>query len=222
MPVTCQAQERKIGSVRRVLEATYEVLGPRSLSYDEFMTVIAQSAAIVNRTPLWSHSEDPNDPQPLTPAMILTLRSEGDVSQEEFSAQDLIRYGKQRYKRVQYIAEQFWARWRNEYRHTLTERHKWKTRKACIAVDDVVLVRDKQLPRNNWPMGRVSEVKRSHDGLIRSVTLQMSSKSKNAARFLTRPISELVLLVPSKNHGCETLSCTAAAGGSVPPSERDV
>ena len=61
--------------------------------------------------------------------------------------------------RVQYYAAQFWVRWR---RHMMTidqwpltilqRRHKWCTRKPCIAVWDVVLIRDKSAARNSWPL----------------------------------------------------------------------
>ena len=100
---------------------------------------------------------------------------------------------------------------------TLTTRHKWKTRQPCIACDDIVLVRDKQVPRNDWPMGRVVDVKKSPDNLVRSVTLKMPSKAGAKPRYLTRPITELVLLIPSKDH---SPTCTeTGSGGNVPPAE---
>ena len=51
-------------------------------------------------------------------------------------------------------------------------------------------------------MGRVTDVKRSRDGLVRSVELRVVSKTKDALKTLVRPISELVLLVPSTGHSC--------------------
>ena len=152
---------------------------------------------------------NPNDPTPLTPAMLLTLRQDNDVVREDFEAEDLLSYGKLRHRRVQYLSDHFWRRWRTEYLHTLNKRPKWQTRKPCIGINDVVLVRDKQSKRNEWPMGRVANVKRSNDGLVRSVTIQLSRKSGSAPRFLTRPISELVLLVSSKHHS-EDATCTDA------------
>ena len=104
---------------------------------------------------------------------------------------------------MQYLAHQFWRRWREEYLCTLTERHKWRTRNPCAAVGDVVLVRDKQAARNDWPMGRISEVKVSQDGLVRSVTVELSPRKSGVRRYLSRPISELVLLVPSETHKCK-------------------
>ena len=65
--------ERKIGSVRMVLEGTLQMLGQRCLTRDEFHTSLVEASAIVNCTPLWEVSSDPEAPQPLCPAMILTL-----------------------------------------------------------------------------------------------------------------------------------------------------
>ena len=206
--------ERKIGSVRRVLEAAFTVLGNRQLTYDEFVTTLAEASGIVNRTPLWVTSSDPNDPVPLTPDMILTLRSENPVMKEDYTQDDLLRYGKTRYRRVQYLAEQFWTRWRSEYLHTLTERRKWMARKPCLRIDDIVLIRERYARRNDWPMGRVTDVRASADGLIRSATIRLSrTDPTRTPHHVTRPLNKLVLLVPSDGRGGP--SCTAAAPGSV-------
>ena len=197
------AWERKIGSIRRILDSTMAQVKIRGISRDEFYTLLAQASSIVNQTPLWTVPNHPDDPSPLTPAMLVTLRDCNEVVQEEFSDKDLLRYGKLRYRRVQFLAHQFWNRWREEYLHTLTARHKWKARKPCAAVGDVVLLRDKQAARNDWPMGRISEVKVSQDGLVRSVTVELPPRKSGARRYLTRPISELVLLVPSESHKCK-------------------
>ena len=188
--------ERKIGSVRRIMEATLVTLGSRKLSYDEFATLLAETSSIVNRTPLWATSNDPNDPLPLTPDMILTLRNDGATTKEEYFPEDVLRYGKARYRRVQYLAEQFWTRWRKEYLLTLTERRKWKQLKPCLQVGDVVLIKENLVHRNEWPTGIVMEVSKSADGLVRSATLRMPSEGKTRTmRQITRPISKLVLLV---------------------------
>ena len=189
--------ERKIGSIRRVLEATFVMLGGRKLSYDEFVTALAEASSIVNKTPLWTTSSDPNDPIPLTPDALLTLRDKTTPALEEFSSDDLLRYGKARYRRVQYLADQFWTRWRHEYLHTLTERRKWTNRKPCLKVGDVVLVKEKFAKRNDWPMGVVTWVRASSDGMIRSATVRIAKPdSVKASSLISRPLSKLVLLVP--------------------------
>ena len=179
-------------------------MGCKGFSHDEFITILAECSQIVNNTPLWYISSHPDDPAPLSPAMLLTLRSVPNPPLiEEYSEKDLMAYGQRRYRRSQYVSQQFWNRWKNEYLQTLTKRHKWRNRQPCVTVDDIVLIRDKQAPRNHWPLGRVVDVKLSQDSLVRSVMLKLApAKGSNKPRTLVRPISELVLLVPSSSHQC--------------------
>ena len=196
--------KRKIGSVRRVLEASFALASKNSFSRDEFLTFIAEAAAVVNHTPLWETSASPSEPNALTPAMLLTLRQSSDMGLETFNSQDLLAYGTRRYRRVQYLSEQFWQRWRNEYLQTLTRRHKWKHKQPCIIVGDVVLLKEKQSPRNQWPMGKVQSVKFSDDGLTLSVSVSLLKTGNTFdRRTFWRPISDMILLIPSKEHGCE-------------------
>ena len=136
--------------------------------------------------------------------MLLTLRPPGEVSQpDSFTEEDALAYGQKRYRRVQYYSEQFWSRWKKEYLHSLSLRHKWKSAKPCVAVNDVVLIRDKNQPRNQWTMGRVSSVSPSQDGLVRSVTLSIPPlPGKDQSRSIVRGITDLILLIPSELHGC--------------------
>jgi len=195
--------ERKIGSVRRILEASMALASNRGLNRDEFNTYIAEASSVVNNTPLWATSSDPNDPTPLTPSMLLTLRENTDVGLEEFKPKDLLSYGTRRYRRVQYLVDQFWIRWQSEYLQTLTRRHKWKRLKPCISPGDIVLLREKQSPRNQWPMARVESVKTSDDNLVRSVSISVLKPGSTFQRkHFDRPITELILLIPSSNHGC--------------------
>ena len=65
--------ERKIGSFRIVLEGTLQMSGQRFLTRDELYTLIVEESAIVKSTYYWEVSSIPEAPQPLCPAMIITL-----------------------------------------------------------------------------------------------------------------------------------------------------
>ena len=58
-----------------------------------------------------------------------------------------------------------------------------------MRVGDVVLLKEEGVVRGKWPMGRVTEVHPSEDGLVRSVTL------KTETSVFKRPIHKVVLLV---------------------------
>ena len=203
--------ERKIGSIRRVMEGCSALLGCRTLAYDEFVTLLQEACAIVNNTPLCEVSDDPNDPMPLTPAALLTLReSPNPPTLENFDSKDILAYGIRRWRRTQYLAQEFWVRWRKDVIGNLHRRHKWKTRKPCVTVNDVVLVKDKTCKRNDWPMGRVHTVKRGNDGLVRTVTLELPPlKGSDKPRYFTRCIHDLVLLVPASNHEDECFNAAS-------------
>ena len=144
--------ERKIGAMRRILEATCDLAVNHQLSRDEFHTLLQQSAAIVNNTPLWGVSSSPDDPAPLTPVALLTMKEEpADINIDSFTEKDLMAYGTRRWRRTQYLADEFFKRWRTYYLQDLQQRNKWHKRKDQVNVGDVVIVRDKNLPRNSWP-----------------------------------------------------------------------
>ena len=189
--------ERKIGQIRRAMDGALLNLRSKLLSRDELHTLLSEAAAIVNATPLWEVSSDPNDPQPLSPSMILTMKSNHCVRERYDFPSDLGSYGMRRWRRVQHIADQFWKLWRANYLQELQVRRKWQKERPSLSVGDIVLIRDKNVQRNLWPFGKIESVKFSHDGLVRSVMIRVARSSVNGIKFsyYERPVSELVLLV---------------------------
>ena len=194
------AWEIKIASVRRCLESAMLQSSNRGLSRDEFLTLLAESMAVVNNSPLWSPSGDPNDPVPLTPAMLITQKDNPHpVPLERYSEADILGYGPKRYRRVQYLADQFWVRWRREYLTTLNKRAKWKKTRTNLTTGDLVLTRDKQTTRNSWPMAIIDKVKLSEDGLVRSVTIRQAPLQGSCKpRYKERAITDLIPLISSQ------------------------
>ena len=94
---------------------------------------------------------------------------------------------------MQYLTNQFWIKWKREFMILYQERQKWHTPKRNFQVNDVVLVKDEDTPRCQWPMARIVRVFPSSDGLVRSVEL-VTAASKNT---LKRPIQKLILLLES-------------------------
>ena len=67
--------ERQIGTIRRVLDAMLLEIGPRQLTHELLVTLMAEVSAIVNARPIATIPSDIEEPQPLTPAMLLTLKT---------------------------------------------------------------------------------------------------------------------------------------------------
>ena len=175
--------ERQIRTVRKVLGGltSEQVLGEESL-----LTLMCQVENIVNSRPLTQVSSDPNDNEPLTPNHLLLLRHGTHLPIGVFCEKD--QYVRKRWRQVQYLSDIFWKRWLKEYLVNLQLRSKWHLDQYDLKVNDLVLVMNENLPRNVWPMGRVTEVHKGTDGRVRSVTV------KTVSSVLTRPIHKLCLL----------------------------
>ena len=122
------------------------------------------------------------------------------VHQVYLFSQDL--YLAKRWRRVQYLANIFWTRWRSEYLDTINKRRKWTQAQRNIELDDIVIICDDNAPCNEWRLARVVELFPSSDGLVRSVKLQLATAQldSNGKRlcdltYLTRPVHKLILLL---------------------------
>ena len=189
------AWERQIGTIRRVLDSTLLDIGQSQLDHELLTTLLAEVTGIVNNRPITAISSDIDQPTPLTPAMLLTMKKRPLLAPPgEFLKPDL--YARQYWRRAQYLADQFWLRWRQEYLQTLQVRPKWRERKRNIGDGDIVLIREKDAARNQWPMGRVVEALQSNDGLVRKAKVKMFKDNK--IKILYRPIGELILLLQGK------------------------
>ena len=76
---------------------------------------------------------------------------------------------------------------------SLQPRQKWTETRWYLCVGDIVLVQDKSQLRNDWPLGRVSEVLRSDDSRVRKVKVNVVRDGER--KTYLRPIKELVLLL---------------------------
>ena len=141
--------------------------------------------------------------------MLLSLKDNPNPAPPEaYTETDRLAYGPRRWRRVQHLSDCFFKRWREEYLRTLTARQKWLTKEQSLQTNDVILIRDAAIKRNNWKLGRVLKAYVSDDGLVRSVTLSLSNSTT-----LGRPVSEWVLLY-SPDVDCE-VSLTTSGGECV-------
>ena len=182
--------ERQIRTVRKVLNQLSKEFGDQ-LDEESFRTLMTEVEAIVNSRPLTSVSTDPSDLNALTPSNILTMKS-GVIFPPPgvFQCADI--YLRKRWRRVQYLANLFWTRWKREYLLTLQQRQKWNEPKRNLHTGDLVLIKDDNLPRNSWSMARVSKTEPDRKGFVRSVMVKTTSTE------LRRPIHKLVLLLPTE------------------------
>jgi hypothetical protein len=141
--------------------------------------------SIVNGRPITAVSDDPKDREPLTPNHLLLLRGEICLPLDVLTQRDLY---KKRWRKVQYLADQFWLRWSKEYLQSLQQRSKWTTTYPNVKRGDLVMVMDERTVRGDWPLGRIVETYPDDQGMVRSVLV----KTRSAERV--RPITKISLL----------------------------
>jgi len=144
--------------LRRVVRKTV-------LTFEQMQTMVAQISAVVNLRPL-CYSPD-TDLTYLSPAHFLigrpfTTIPEGDLTHLPINRQSI------NWQHLQSMYQGFWKRWHQEYLTSLQQRQKWNNKERNIAVDNVVLVKDSNLPPAAWILGRVVEVHPGPDGLVRA------------------------------------------------------
>ena len=181
--------ERQIRSIRSILSALIKEHGNR-LNIEALRTWPCETEAIINNRPLTVETLcDPCSPLPLTPMTLLTGKSKVALPPPgKFQRTDL--YCKWRWRQVQHLANEFWKRWRNEFQQGLQSRQKWSSEKPNFQEEDVVLLKDKDLARNQWSMAEVVDTRTDDHRLVRSVKLRMPNGST-----LEHPIDKLVLLL---------------------------
>ena len=185
--------ERMIGVARRILEAM--LLQHKScLTHEVLSTFYAEISHIINSRPLVSVSTDPDNPTILSPSVLLTQKIDNQdydiVNLDNIDRNDLLR---KHWKRVQHLAAIFWKRYKTEYLNTLQTRRKWNETERNVAVGDIVLLRNKELSRNMWPMGIVTKVTPGDDNLVRTVSIKVTVGG--VPRTFCRPITEVIVLL---------------------------
>ena len=199
--------ERQIRSVRNVLNVLLDLHGSQ-LDDESLRTFMIEAECIVNSRPLAVDTlNSPDHIEPLTPNMLLTMKSKVVLPPPgSYERTDL--YVRKRWRRVQYLANEFWSRWKREFLQSLQLRNKWVKPHRNLQVDDIVLVKDDTLARNNWKLGKITEAPVDEDGCVRKVKVMMSDpeldsqgKRTQAITFIDRPIHKLILLVEANETG---------------------
>ncbi|KAK7930586.1 hypothetical protein WMY93_006981 [Mugilogobius chulae] len=153
--------ERMIGLVRNILDGLLLKTSNTRLTHEVLVTLMAEVMAIMNARPLVPVTTDPETPEILSPAMLLTQKASPVLSPPgNFELKDLY---KAQWRQVQGLADCFWKRWRQEYLATLQTRRKWTVEKPNVKEGDIVLLKDTQVKRNEWPVGMVVKAIPSDD-----------------------------------------------------------
>ncbi|GFU58838.1 uncharacterized protein TNCV_4840171 [Trichonephila clavipes] len=139
------------------------------LNFEELVTLVTQIEACLNSRPLTPLSNDPQDLQPLTPGHFLIGAPMASFPEEVPSQPACL---KKRWNLIQHLRSQFWRRWHLEYLNQLQQRTKWNKPRRNLKVNDMVLVKEDNLPPLQWSLGRVVQVFPGDDGAVRVVDVK--------------------------------------------------
>lgn len=183
--------ERMIGLARRIIEGILCEHGSR-LDDEGLMTVLSEATSVINSRPLnIDNISDPQSLEPLTPNHLITMKSKiipSNLSLLDIEQSDL--YAAKQWRRVQYMIDLFWSRWKKEISQQHMSRAKWNSPRQNLQPGDIVLVIDDQCHRSFWKPARVNEAHMSQDGLVRSVKIQLADRST-----LHRPVQKLIKIL---------------------------
>ena len=170
--------ERMVSGVKSSLK---KVVGEAYLSYVEFNTILLEIESLINARPILWDYDDPNEPGPIAPSDLL----HGRTFQQFPPMQEIKIDGKQpqmctgRLRYLEKLKTYWWNRWQYEYLKELQEVHtrrKVSNNEKAASPGDVVLVMNKNVPRGEWKLGTIKEVKPGSDNIIRTAKVEVMSR----------------------------------------------
>ena len=171
--------------VRSCKKALYNVLGKQSLSEDKLRTVLCITEQLINNRPLTDVSGDVADLEPLTPNHFLIGQISVNWPNALFSG-TAASYRKL-FRDQNSILVSVWNRWMSEYLPSLQQRTKWaKEEPEVLKVGDLVWIIDKNTHPFNFPLGRIEELFKGDDEVVRAATVKTTTGSYK------RPIVKLI------------------------------
>ena len=175
--------ERLVKSVKLAMKKT---LGVSSITKGEMITLLVEIEACINSRPLFYVSDESVEYKTLSPSHFLLGRDafmKSNVSFESISVNSSDLYLK--HKAMNNMFKRFWSLWSKDYLSSLPSVVKKFKQKCNLKLGSVVLIREENIPRLQWPLGLVIEILPSKDNLTRSV------KIKTAKGIVQRPVQKL-------------------------------
>jgi hypothetical protein len=203
--------ERLVALVKMALKKT---IGTWTLSAVELQTVVYEISNVLNSRPLAYVDDDPSG-LVITPAHLLFKA--GDIfpdSEEEYdpaNCHSKLDEVLLHWRAGQALLRNFWQVWRDHY--LLALREHWRplvdraTSDIRANVGTVVLIKE-PLPRGMWKLGKITSLKLSHDGKMRSAEVKLST-----GRSVQRPLR---LLYPVEVP-CDNASDADTTAADPPP-----
>lgn len=153
--------------------------------------------SILNARSIVAITSDPTNPFLLSPSTLLTQRTSAYI--HPFMDLNPMDMCNEQWRREKFLAERFWNRWKQKYLHTLQPRRKWQYDQTYLNPGVIVLLKDPEKHRNNWPLGMVENAICGKDDHLRKTRMACQ-------KIYTRPVTQLVLLLSVNGDHKDTLN----------------
>ena len=146
------------------------------LTRAELEVILHEVEFVINSRPLTFVSDGLNDPKPLTPMHFITGKSVGssiDTALDGFegNTSDIL----EAYSATQGTLRVFWKRWSKEYLRNLPPVISKTRHPRDLQVGDLVLIKDDNSPRMQWPLALIKNIYPGPDNIVRSVDVKTST-----------------------------------------------
>ncbi|XP_072380598.1 uncharacterized protein [Diabrotica undecimpunctata] len=148
----------------------YRLLGNLKITFEEFSTVLTQIEAVLNSRPICALSNDPSDFTYLTPGHFLIGRSLTSLPDQEYTSIPENRLSI--WQNLSKLQQLFWKKWSTDYLNRLQNRPKWFLPFKNLEPNDLVLVKEDNLPPLYWSLARVMDVFPGKDGRVRIASVK--------------------------------------------------
>ena len=173
--------------VRTVKEALRAAMFREKLSQDTIFTILVEAEAVVNSRPMALVTDDPSDPLPVSPAMMIQGYDGGMDPYPGDIGELTVNEAQARWRRRLHLKTVFTQKFIGNYIQALRPRQKWHEEKPSLQTGTLVLLEEPG-KRLNWPLAKVIDTHPGRDGHVRSATLRTKSGIKK------RPVQKLIPL----------------------------
>ena len=172
--------------------------------------VMYEVANIINSRPIGIVTgSDPEQPCPITPNDLILGRATSAVPQGPFDTQQSGKVAKQ-FRFLQSLVTSWWNTWYQTVFPSLVPNYKWLQRHRNVCIGDICLIRYRNDVRATYRLGRVIDVKKGIDELVRTIVLQYKVPNENKFRTVDRPIQGVSVIVPVEEQGESQMNPDAA------------
>ena len=154
--------------VKSVKQHLKRVIGEHILTYEEMYTLLAKIEGLLNSRPMWQTSD--TEPSALSPSHFMIGEAYTSVPHPDLvNSKNSVQTN---WYLLQKLSQGFWKRWHQEYLTSLQQRQKWRNIQPNLSVNDVVLLKEPNLPPSKWILGRIIATHPGDDDKVRVVTVR--------------------------------------------------